>query len=172
MTYHEWLLSKVCFQPNEQNDYQQLLDYLDERIFTWTIDRDENRAFDGIALRRQYERETNEQCERLNNWCSVLEMMVALAVRCEESIMYDPELPCRTNEWFWSMICSLGLYFDDDWHYSVRHARAAVDRFLDRTYEPDGYGGPFYVEGCSVDMRKEEIWYQLNYWLEQNYYEC
>ena len=36
-------------------------------------------------------------------------MMIALAIRCEEHIMDDPDAGDRTGQWFWSMLVSLGL---------------------------------------------------------------
>ena len=36
-----------------------------------------------------------------NKTCSVLEMMIALAIRCEEHIMDDPDVGNRTGQWFW-----------------------------------------------------------------------
>ena len=41
--------------------------------------------------------------------CSVLEMMIALSMRCEEQIMDDPDIGNRTGQWFWDMIDNLGL---------------------------------------------------------------
>lgn len=45
----------------------------------------------------------------------MLEMMIALAIRCEETIMDDPRYGNRTKQWFWNMMKSLGLsYMNDD----------------------------------------------------------
>lgn len=41
--------------------------------------------------------------------CSVLEVMIALALRMEEETMASSEFGDRTNQWFWYMIVSLGL---------------------------------------------------------------
>lgn len=46
-----------------------------------------------------------------NRPCSVLEMIIALAIRLEEHIMDDPDIGNRTGQWFWDMIVSLGLGF-------------------------------------------------------------
>lgn len=54
-------------------------------------------------------------------------MMIALAQRCEESIMDDPEAGNRTGVWFWAMISNLSLdcMSDDDFDelYVEEHVR-------------------------------------------------
>ena len=45
-------------------------------------------------------------CEGTNAYisCSVLEMMVALAICCEETYMDNPNIGNRTGQWFWNMV--------------------------------------------------------------------
>jgi hypothetical protein len=42
-----------------------------------------------------------------------------------------------------------------------------LDRFLDRDYEPDGRGGLFRVKHTDEDLRFVEIWYQMNWYLDE-----
>jgi hypothetical protein len=131
------------------------------------VPHDENRAADGIALRYRYC--SNYGYEDLDYYldgpCSVLEMMVALAIRCEETIMDDPDIGDRTGQWFWGMLVNMGLGAMDDSKYDRRVVDIAVDTLLDRTYEPDGKGGLFTVKHCDQDLRTVEIWYQLIWYL-------
>lgn len=98
--------------------------------------------------------------------CSVLEMMVALAIRCEESIMDDPNMGDRTGQWFWGMVVNLGLGSMTDAFYDEQVVDDILARFLNRKYEPDGKGGLFTVRHCEQDLRKVEIWHQLCWYLD------
>ena len=98
--------------------------------------------------------------------CSILEMMIALAIRCEEHIMEDPEIGNRTGQWFWNMIVSLGLGHMTDDYFDLAYVEEAVRRFLNREYSRDGSGGLFTIERCPQDMRRIEIWYQMCMYLQ------
>jgi hypothetical protein len=104
--------------------------------------------------------------EALDGPCSVLEMILALAIRCEENIMDDPLKGDRTKQWFWGMINNLGLDTMTDMNYNERFIDDCVCRFLNRDYEPDGRGGLFTVRNCYEDLRNVEIWYQLLWYLD------
>lgn len=138
--------------------------------FEWLIDMDENRAQDGIDLRDRFIRECGYHEEDevyLEKPCSVLEMMVALAIRAEQTIMDDPDAGNRTGQWFWEMITSLGLGRMDDLNFNRAKAMRTIDRFLDRKYEPNGKGGLFTMPDCERDLRDVDIWYQINWYLNE-----
>ena len=131
---------------------------------------DENRAYDGLSLRRRFEQEM--ACELgitdlylANKPCSVLEMMIALSVRCEETIMSDPSYGNRSGQWFWSMIVSLGLGGMTDQKYNEEIVDDVIFRFLAREYDPDGKGGLFTIPNCGVDLRNLEIWTQMCWYM-------
>ena len=109
---------------------------------------------------------TGEYINR-NAPCSVLEMMVALAIRCEETIMDNPAYGDRTAQWFWGMIRTLGLYSMTDDRFDQEYVDMVIDRFLNRDYEPNGEGGLFKINNCKYDLRKIEIWYQLCWYLDR-----
>ena len=146
--------------------YNQLLSYLSHREFTVIIPKDINRAKDGVDLRYKYEMITGEYVD-YDGPCSVLEMMIALAIRCEESIMDDPAYGDRTVQWFWSMIKTMGLYSMTDDRFSIDYVSQVVDRFLNREYAPNGEGGLFKINNCEYDLRDVEIWYQLCWYLDR-----
>ena len=161
--YFEWLVGIACVN-NRAVSYRKLLSYLHETEFVYSIPMDGNRAEDGIELRYRfahgYLRDDDAEYA-ITGPCSVLEMMLALAIRCEENIMDDPTKGDRTAQWFWGMIRSLGLGGMYDTNFDIDKARYVVDRFLDRDYNPNGSGGLFTVRDFDYDMRTIEIWHQL-----------
>lgn len=166
-SYKQWLYDIVCRDIFSRSiSYDRLLSYLSHREFTTIIPNDINRAEDGIDLRIRYEMITGEYINR-NAPCSVLEMMVALAIRCEETIMDNPAYGDRTAQWFWGMIRTLGLYSMTDDRFDQEYVDMVIDRFLNRDYEPNGEGGLFKINNCKYDLRKIEIWYQLCWYLDR-----
>ena len=166
--YFEWLCSIIDIHRFSRHvSYRKLLVHLHNIEFTWTIPLDDNRADDGIQLRRRYAISQHDMSlsEYISGPCSVLEMMIALAIRCEESIMDDAQLGDRTGQWFWGMIHSLGLTPMINSEFDVDYIDDVIARFLNRDYEPDGKGGLFTVKNCDCDMRKFEIWRQLSWYL-------
>lgn len=141
--------------------------YLHNTEFRYVLSRDINRAGDGEGLRYRFALlqphedlvEAVQEC--LDEPCSVLEMMIALALRCEETIMDNPKYGDRTAQWFWGMIVNMGLGGMSDDRYHRPTVEMAVDRMLDRTYDQDGRGGLFTVENCKRDLRNVEIWHQM-----------
>lgn len=168
MTYLEWLSAMVISDESLRDSYQKVLEELYLKQFRWTIPTDINRAEDGEVLRDIYRDEMGLPANA-SGPCSVLEMMAALALRCENELMYDPDEGNRIDIWFWDMFENLGLNRLDDWHFDSVEFDKIMDRFLDRKYDKDGYGGLFFIEGFGRDMRKIEIWYQLNYFLRSKY---
>jgi hypothetical protein len=145
--------------------------YLHSVDFRYSIPNDSNRAEDGVSLRYRfalslgYEDDPELIMDDLEGPCSVLEMMVALAVHCEENIMDDPSKGNRTSQWFWAMIVNLDLGYMSDDRFNKRRVVDAVDILLDRRYEPDGRGGLFTVRDADRDLRYVEIWHQLCWYL-------
>ena len=168
--YFEWIYSLVS-NPNqlESFSYRYLLQHLHDIEFTYSIRMDENRAHDGVDLRRRFALNTGRlnEIDILDGPCSVLEMMVALAIRCEESIMDDPLVGDRTKQWFTGMIVNLGLGSMMNVHYDSYFVETTIQRFLNRDYEPDGRGGLFRLRHPKCDLRNVEIWYQMCWYLDE-----
>lgn len=169
--YFDWMYDKVR-SPYQGKTYLKLFDQLNSTEFAVIIPMDYNRLEDGRNLRYIYAYEKgipssviSENFEGLP--CSVLEMMVALANRCEDSIMTNTNYGDRTWLWFWNMVDTLGLSDMDDNNYSPLKVSHAMYRFLNRTYEPDGEGGLFKIHDRSKDMRQIEIWYQMCFYLDE-----
>ena len=161
--YFYWL----CHFVGVNRSYRRLFEQLHDTVFTYLIAMDSKRAEDGIALRNRYERETGIPSKMFindygNRPCSVLEMMVALCLRCEETIMDD----MGAGYLFFEMIDNLGLRGMTDSNYDYDYVSFILDRFLYRQYDPDGKGGLFILRNHpEVDARSMEIWMQMNWYL-------
>ena len=161
--YFEWLVGIAC-ADNKVVSYRKLLAYLHETEFVYSMPMDSNRAADGKDLRYRFAHRClgDDSAEYyITGPCSILEMMLALAIRCEENIMADPTMGDRTAQWFWGMINSLGLGGMYDSNFDIYKVEDVVNRFLDRDYDPDGRGGLFTIRNFEYDMRTIEIWHQL-----------
>lgn len=167
--YFEWLYDLVCKDRySKQISYRKLLSCLHNTEFTYILRRDRNRAEDGLNLRYRFAlRHHGDEESYLDGPCSVLEMMIALAIRCEESIMDNPAYGDRTKQWFWGMIVNMGLSSMTDDVFNRQYVEAAVTRLLNREYEPNGKGGLFTIKDCDRDLRTVEIWYQLCWYLDE-----
>ena len=169
--YFEWMFGLVCDgRFAENNSFLKLLTYLHNVEFTCKIKNDADRANDGVGLRYRYARlkeDYNQIMEALQKPCSVFEMMVALAIRCEETIMTDPQIGDRTGQWFWRMIVNLGLGSMSDNRFDEREVKDIVEKFLNREYEADGRGGLFTINACQDDLRKIDIWCQMLWYLDR-----
>lgn len=170
--YYEWLVSKIedgrHFEPYTFN---KLLMRLHGIEFVWSVPMDSNRAANGRNLRWRYSLAKvppelrSAVLADLDGPCSVLEMMVALAIHCEEDIMDDPKYGNRTAQWFWGMIGNLGLGTMTDDRFDKHRVDIAIERLLKREYLPNGKGGLFTVKNSPRDMRDIEILWQLHYYL-------
>ena len=169
--YREWLFDIIRFD-DYCDRYERLLDYLSGVEFTWLVDHDCNRAEDGFALRWKFASENYVDedfwIDRLPVPCSVLEMMIALSMRCED-IVFDPDQGCQVAKWFWKMVKNIGLGDMSNTKFDKAFCDICVDGLLKRRYCRNGKGGLFRTKRPKIDMRKSEIWYQMNVWLEENF---
>ena len=170
--YFEWLFEIVCgMRFGGEVSFRKLITYLHNVEFRYVIAKDENRAREGQNLRHRFaitqvpEIPEYVVLDILDGPCSVLEMMVALAIYAEEHVMVNPQIGDRTGQWFWNMVVSLGLGSQTDNRFDRRLVNDILDRFLDRKYSPNGQGGLFTIRNCNRDLRKVEIFHQLCWYL-------
>lgn len=171
-SYFEWMYRLISDERCPKRvTYHKLLRYLHDTDFAYTIPMDGNRAEDGIDLRYRFGYENSYEDRIIAACldyrpCSILEMMVALAIRCEEHIMDDPDIGNRTGQWFWSMISNLGLKHMSDEKFDSEYVDSVISKFLNREYRRNGEGGLFKVENSRRDLRSAEIWYQMCWYLD------
>lgn len=164
--YFNWLVAKVS-DPHARTPSQthwKLLRELHSNEFVWTIARDDNRAEDGVNLRREFLVQTGLEPddEWFNVGCSVFEMIYAL---CRHAAYQDGRRP---YDWFWEIMENLGLAELND-ASSIRpdDVAAVTQRLVFRQYERNGAGGMFPINNPRFDQRRVEIWYQLEGYLEE-----
>lgn len=167
--YLQWLLWR-CGLERERR-YDRLFESLHGMDFIYCLDRDENREVDGLDLRDQYEipsiyREYDK--DFYNKKCSVMEMLVALAIRVDDDIVGDPgeEHP---EEFFMEMIKNLGLGAHKDNRFRKADVECIIYRWMRRKFRSNGEESPFPVRDDPRDQRDLEIWDQVNSYINENY---
>lgn len=169
--YFNWLCDKITplNSHNFKFNHELLLNTLYSLEYVTDDYMDKNRLIDGLTLRNRYSEENNFDIEMINSYicgpCSMLEMMVALAIRCEETIMCDPTKPDRTPYWFEEMLYSLGLNEQCNEVFDYNYVVNRINIFLNKQYESNGYGGLFVIHNSKIDMRTKDIWYQMQAYL-------
>lgn len=165
--YFEWLYTSVAGK-----DYKLVLRKLFKTPFRAIHKMDKNRIADGLKMREEFVEDTNWSITDMQHAfksfknCSVLELMIALAIRIEGD-MSDPDYGDRTLIWFWEMMKSLGLYSMDDANYNQLEVDLIVERFLKKEYEPSGVGSLFTIKNNDVDVRTLDIWYQMSLYINR-----
>lgn len=160
--YVDWIIEQVCDEGYEQMaDRRYLFDALDREPFIPACRMDENRAEDGVDLRHRYFLETGEESGHGLRRCTMLEMLAALAMRCEETIMIDMDVGRRVGRWFFPMLVNMASPLEDGIFGSPYTVMMGCRRLRNHDYAPDGRGGLFYIPGYKGDMRGLEIWSQL-----------
>lgn len=168
MGYFEWLLDNMNMLGTLlERRYARLLIFLANTEFTWIEPTDENRANDGTDLRQQYEDICGEPSGMDGKPCTVLEMMIALALRIEINITGEPG-DDHPEKWFWTMIQNLGLDRAADRNFYPDEVESIVERWLDRKYDAHGQGSPFPTSNPELDQRIRPIWEQACGWLIEN----
>lgn len=165
--YYHWLVDLLC-DDYLKDLYQKLLTEMFNTRFMWSIEYDSNRESDGLRLRKDYTNATHCVLSSDRD-CSLLEMFIALCKKCEDDLMYDPDLGDRTGYWFWNIVENMGLDIYDDYNFDCDAVNTILERFNARDYERDGFGGPFYVCNPVCDFRDVDLWQQLNMYLNENF---
>lgn len=167
--YFEWMYRLVCddrYQDSGRGTYRKIIGLLFDEPYRY-FDKplhDEERAYDGLDLRYRFAYENGIPQSFVASQlditpCSMLEMMIGVAYRCE-SIAADISEGDRVGQWFWEMLGSLGLAKMNDANFDREEALWILDKFARNDYEPNGYGGLFTIADPCYDARDKEI-----YWL-------
>lgn len=178
--YFRWLCRIIGYKDIEYStcNYCLLLMYL-YNIEFYIIDgvegNEQNRIVDAMDLKVEF-CETHPEIDpdtMFRNRPSVLEVLVALARRIDDDIMYDARVGRNASQWFWEMIHNLHMdgFTDDCYNYnwSTDDIDIIIDRCMDRAYDENGNGSLFPLKNPTFDPRKMEIWYQMQAWLNENY---
>lgn len=165
-SYFDYICSLVGIDQHSR--YKKLSRFLMRSPFYYIIPMDDNRYADGVDLRYHFGCDMNIPSPVVSSEldgmdCSVLEMMIALAVRANDIITSDGD----PSFIFWSMIDSLGLSSQTDNHFDEDYCHECIERFLNREYLPNGIGGLVTLSNPPTDLRNVEIWCQVMWWLNE-----
>lgn len=173
--YFVWLCSIVDVYKDEPNGYWNLMNILFEKEFTWLVPNDDNRIKDGLSMRCKFAECYYDIYEFGLSYmepCSVLEVLVALAIRMDDMTIKPGEEKEIDNKFF-EMIDNLGLtmfnnsnLFEED----LIVIDDILETFINRQYGTDGNGGLFPLVRTEQDQRTVEIWYQMNAYLMENFF--
>ncbi len=168
--YFEWLVDQTgC------DDCWAMLNILYRTPFWSPVAMDGNRAEDGLYLRVLYGDSHDCTVEHLDGQCSMLEFLLGMADRVNHSSSYERD----PGYWFRYFLENMRIdqytdrVFEKRGTYNVeREIYERIDILLDRRYDFDGRnGGLFVVDDPPHDMRNAEYWWQMQYWLIENYRE-
>lgn len=167
--YYEWLKDLI---PELKIAYGDLIQILYDTPFRAIFESDNDRMSDGMSLRNRYT-QANRMSNALNlllreaHPCSVLEVMLALALRIEEEYLgaYSDEHP--VGQWFNYMLHSLGIAHMIDPFFETEIASEVIDKFLNHNYRPDGFGSLFWIINTKEDMRQLDLWHQAMLWINE-----
>lgn len=170
--YKTWIIDLTVDWCSPHGSYNKLMEYLYSRVFVAVMARDNNRISDGNEIRLRFVETIDNKNYRdaylyLNHPVTVLEVIAALAIRCDEEITWDFSNGDRSGEWFFEMINNLGLANMDDFRYDETYVAHVIDTFLERRYQKNGFGGLFVTNNEDVDMRKYELWKQLMIYINE-----
>ena len=157
--YIHWVMSdKLDFTDKECKSYFRLCQELSKIEFLWHHPMDENRAIDGLELRSDFEYETGEYLDKTSGLmprCTIFEMLAALAIRCENQLMYSPSLGNRTSKWFFEFLDNLDLKPNSRVYSSIA--------------EDIIHGNTFPLKNSQPVQNGEQIWKQLSAYIKENY---
>lgn len=157
---------------DDDRGYEKLFWILHNTNFLYMLDRDDNRSADGIELRDDYEipyEYKKYKYEFMDRPCSVLEMLIGLAIRVDDNIIGDPAEE-HPEEFFWKMIDNLGLDKFKRNRYEDHDVTKILEKWMLRKFDKNGRGSPFPIKYDHRDQRKLEIWDQMNTYVSEEYY--
>lgn len=148
------------------DDHMKLARYLHSIPFNWTNDFDGNRAYDGLAMRREYDKPITD----VNKACSMLEFFVGFAWRLNRDMV--GEISC--TEWVGIMFDNLDIlrFTDKQFGSSAKEdLNEILDDWVSCRYGSDGLGGLFPLEypPMGEDLRDVDMWVQASWWYNENY---
>lgn len=170
-------IKKIKLTKEEAASYNFLFLELAKIRFDFVHPMDENRYIDGLSVRTDFQFETGKSIfpeDGLMAECTVLEMLVALACRCENQIMRNVDVGDRTKVWFFVMLDNLGVKItNNEWKFDTSELiQEHIKVFLDRKYNPDGSnGGLFPLKKPLKNQRNEQIWNQLMAYINENFFD-
>ena len=170
--YYVWLCELTGPRGKK---YSKVLNNLWCKNFKWTVPHDDNRVFECYKLREDFAKDRGIEYidVEYQKAANMLELIVSLSMRCE-SMTTNNVHDVTSDEWFWRILNNIDLVSFPDVEYEEMDGAIIIDKILDRvidrTYHPSGKGGLFPLKRVRKDQRKVELWYQMCYYLVENYF--
>ena len=181
-SYVEWLESFTIDETVDDSRrplYSKLLNCLWHISFEPSIGNDDDRAADGLDLRKRYYdiliqdmgvsihgRASRDLVKMLGD-CRVLEMLVGLSMQMYD-LMQDLGMYNSVSRWFWEIMKSVGFDALDDATWIDGRDDMMVEEVVSHIMHGDGVrsrtdwaGGWFGIDG----WQNMEIWYQMHAYL-------
>lgn len=161
--YFTWLKAKVTDKHMAVvgRSYDRLFYKLYTTEFIFVVPFDENRLLDGLSLRREFSTtRVIFPCK-----CSVFEVLIALALRCEDQIMHDQKHGERSGEWFWEMLGNMGLAKYSDDRYDEQDVDDILHKFLYHEYDDKDTLGCAFRSSEHPDLSEFELFQQMYFHL-------
>lgn len=169
-------LDYLIERGNLSRKFRNLFKILNNIEFRYDFERDENRDADGHDLRKEYYVNIPSWCSTelkdafMGHWTTVLEVLIALAMRVDDEYIGDPgeEHP---ETFFMEMIKNLGLdkFHGNIYAYDKNIVIKVINRWLDRDFSKNGVGSPFPLHYNKTDQRNLEIWDQMQAYVNEKY---
>lgn len=145
--------------------YWDLLRIMYDKEFIELVPNDDNRIKDGLALRVEFCHDKRIRPNSLDNLGpgTFLEVLIGLSRRLAFAAGGD------APGWAWQLVVNLELHKMHD-PLSRRKAHQAndiLDAVVERTYQPDGYGGFFPLAWPDEDQLQVELWYQMAAYIDE-----
>lgn len=165
------------YETGFQDDkHKKLALYLFSIPYEWTLDMDENRMWDGIEMRREFE----ELCKVDRHYdietclsggaCTMLEFFVGFAYRLVRDMfshdLFDMSfVPRLIQMWLENLDIWEGW---DDKDYDEANEdlmQDKLDDWIELRYDYDGRrGGIFVINDPKEDLNETEMWVQASWW--------
>jgi hypothetical protein len=167
--YFDWLCDYISIPGVRTSDYISVLKFIYTMPFIAVHVRDINRIKDAINLRNEFNNEMDIVADLSEETdASVLEVLVALSIRCERDIIGEP----GSEMWgrlFWEMLHNLKIDVTND-RFAEDEIEEKVDNWMRRNYKFDGTGGIFPLrKKPQIDQTEVEIWYQMQSYISEDH---
>lgn len=164
--YNKWLYD-MSFKSDE---YTAVFDILNHIPFIWSVANDDNRADDGLRLRREYLFEYGAKKEHYD-WdlseCSFIEMLIGNAKAF--SLLMDKDLPTSVMRLMRNT--RLSEYTNSKQRHRPHAFELEVTEIANtinhREYDYDGSGGLYPLNDPPKDQRNIEIYAQMNQYINE-----
>jgi hypothetical protein len=165
--YREWLLHRINFHKKQ---YSKLMEIMHNYPYVVYVYMDRNRYEDGVYQRAEYYRDADLPPGALNMCpCSVLEMLVGFAKRIDDEwIGCDYGEDPHPQDFFFEMICNLGLKEATNSRISSAKVVKILDIWIKREFDSDGNGSVFPIKNPQKDQRNTELWCQFQEYFHEN----